>query len=502
MADKMMRIAGRNPSGVAKSVQTDASGVLYTSDAMYDYKELPYYIFAASKMLSGYVFAQNLAVGSGQPGYGDIYFGDVSSTITTKDPTWYKTGNVPVIVRKGIVTTAGIIVAFCVDKTIRRSADNGLTWTTVDTCAGMLAGGMDCNGETIIYAEYVTSGTLALNVRRSTDGGLTWNTVLTQNTPADIRHFHTVVYFREFARWYCTSGDDIPQTKWWKSDDNGANWTLLVSNDLKLRTCGIVTSVQNGIVWSADEGRNSYIFAGDKNQPLKTATPIGILGGHSLGICGGRNTMMTSYRVESLDPDGFKYSEVMVSGDAGRTWRTEYRILGDHFFFVGPIYTGHIFIQADNNRSWLATPKHRSKQEALNYTYTKRPYRMVVHSNVALRDTNTVYSESLPFPVYDAEFEVSNYLTDGNTNMGVTVGVVTATNGTYKKASDNSSIEYIAVNGNTIGTLSAAMPILPAGTKIALKANLAPNALTVSVTLHGTILRPVDHRIAASESYT
>lgn len=109
----------------------------------------------------------------------------------------------------------GVWMACSTSNLLRRSADNGLTWTTVTTTAGTSnPGGFAYgNGVWVLVVNGSTTG------YRSTDNGSTWSTINVQISP------NTSVTTDGAGIWM-TVGDNGTLSR---SLDNGANWTSLTS---------------------------------------------------------------------------------------------------------------------------------------------------------------------------------------------------------------------------------------------------------------------------------
>lgn len=86
---------------------------------------------------------------------------------------------------------------------------------------------------TTIWCEYPYASN-QINVWRTEDFGLTWQKCFSisghESNPklGEIRHFHLVQKCSKYPkRWYLASGDTELQSKFWVSEDDGLNWSLV-----------------------------------------------------------------------------------------------------------------------------------------------------------------------------------------------------------------------------------------------------------------------------------
>lgn len=124
--------------------------------------------------------------------------------------------------------------------------------------------GIDFNPytKTIIFAEYPPDGLYdtakVYKINISNLNNIIFDTVFEQNTrthPTDpqIRHFHTVYWYRYLDNdyWLLTSGDTELESKIWISTDDGLNWSILKENDKKFRLTDF-TMKNNYLYWGED----------------------------------------------------------------------------------------------------------------------------------------------------------------------------------------------------------------------------------------------------------
>jgi len=269
--------------------------------------------------------------------------------------SWVALASLPANTVNGFLTDSGKLILFTSNNKLIYSGDDGVTVQEIMASVyAPLQHGIDGNGDTVIFGEYTTASPVTLNVYKSTDGGATWNAVLTKNAPGDIRHFHTVKYFREHNIWYLTSGDSDAQTKWWTGGTDGATWTEVAGNvAVPWRTVGLASTAPRTIVWASDQSQDTFIYAARKGAEQYTYRKIGVLPGPCLGIAGNKDLLVCSARIEITDPKGSIFNPIYISPDCGRTWYRESgmtaKVTGSGFEGIrGPDKNGNFYFSYYN----------------------------------------------------------------------------------------------------------------------------------------------------------
>lgn len=235
------------------------------------------------------------------------------------------------------------VVMFTNDGYIYRSID-GNKFKKVDTSGlgfiySPLYHGIESHGNTIIAGEYGVEEGKTYRTIRSTDGGSSWQVVLAKKNPDEIRHFHSINYIN--GSWFLTSGDNDEQVKWWKSSDDGENWTQIKGiGGQKYRTLNLQVLSQNQIIWGSDEEKFPTIYRANIDDLLHP-TAVKSLSHACWGIVGSGNVLVAITSVETNDVE--KNAYIYVSKDGGQTWNEDLiwpiegnRVFGGFRSIVGP----------------------------------------------------------------------------------------------------------------------------------------------------------------------
>lgn len=173
---------------------------------------------------------------------------------------------------------------------VRRSTDDGKTWTAVHNVADALGPQSWCldksNGD-IYYGEYAPNGSDTSNLWRSTDDGETWTVFHAfpkqEAAPDRIIHIHAVQWDHVTQRvWVCT-GDSTPGTGLYRVSDDRTGVIPMVTNAMlpggswpngffdAPRAIGIMP-FDDYIAWASDSTNNPGLFRVSRAE-LGTANP-------------------------------------------------------------------------------------------------------------------------------------------------------------------------------------------------------------------------------------
>lgn len=176
---------------------------------------------------------------------------------------------------------------------IRRSTDDGATWTVVHPGRAntnpLGSQGWDIDPVTgyIYYGEYNSGGAFPENraiLWRSTDDGATWTEFASFNTttgaPDKVSHIHAVQWDHVAARMVVCVGDSSPKTGLYRVNAAGTGVEPIVTNDMLAaefldapRSIGIMP-FPDYIVWGSDSTTNPWIFRMARTEIGKPAPVI------------------------------------------------------------------------------------------------------------------------------------------------------------------------------------------------------------------------------------
>ena len=179
---------------------------------------------------------------------------------------------------------------------------------------------IDEKNDVIMYGEYnVKKEAVEVIIWRSKDFGYTWKAVFIQNSPNDIRHWHTVQASKfEKGTWLITSGDSSKQCKWFISKNDGDDWNEITDKQYLL---------QNYKEKSQSIHRTTAIIEDKKNYYWATDDILGYPNEYFILKDGKRKTsskFCITSRYEILNGICFN---VFISEKTGLSFISEYKIL-------------------------------------------------------------------------------------------------------------------------------------------------------------------------------
>lgn len=459
-------------------------GPVISKTTIFEYTQLPYLVLAVS---GDTLYAQCMKTG-------DIY------SSADGGRTWIGplAGGIP-ICRGGVVTDSGKVVLFALNGDVYYSNDQGVTFTrTLDESWNPLVGGFDCNGETVMFAQYGVVSPATYKLYRSADGGKTWTAVISKNT-SEIRHWHTVKYIRELKTWIVTSGDGDTETFWSKSTNDGLEWTRIATGSPRFRTVGFAVITWKTAVWGCDSSPNSVIYAANLDDMAGSLKRIGTLPGHCMGVGGSKNLLIASARIEEADPKGSKLSWTYASPDAGATWYQEFSMPGSYYGILGPDAKHRFYLQYNVDglyttvraepRQGISVPLKPVSESSSWHPYEKT---MVSLNAADISGTLPCWSKSLYETVFDPVLVLKSSL-DKEVVIRASGGNEWLTNGM------DSSYGYAIAAGKDALINNESWSLLkgplPKGTVLGVVVPEAPSTGTVTLTLYGRVLRYDDHRL-------
>lgn len=194
----------------------------------------------------------------------------------------------PLVARTNVAVTAGIVYPL----QLRRSTDDGATWTIVHTFEngdieplGSRSICQDANTGYLYFLEYsINPASTTIGVYRSTDNGATWARWYEFPGPASgsgnkIRHGHSIEYDPISQRVYIEMGDNDPAAGIYRVSADGSTVEPVILNSQisgdtqGARTIGIMFFPTH-LAWGTDfpEGA-AYFYRMNRNQ-LGQANPV------------------------------------------------------------------------------------------------------------------------------------------------------------------------------------------------------------------------------------
>ncbi|WP_049979355.1 WD40/YVTN/BNR-like repeat-containing protein [Halolamina rubra] len=178
---------------------------------------------------------------------------------TDRGDTWTQKGDLNSRPNDALVElSTGTLIAVLDDQTVQRSTDGGSTWTQVDTL-NQSDGQVRPNGitetpnGTVLYGEYGNTSGDTYRIRRSADDGQTWTTVRSESISGGSAQFHSVMVDPHDTGKIVAFVDEVYRTL--LSTDDGQTWTELWADD-RAKPLNYMF-FENSIGWAQDRGTNN-----------------------------------------------------------------------------------------------------------------------------------------------------------------------------------------------------------------------------------------------------
>lgn len=376
------------------------------------------------------------------------------------------------------------------------------------------------NPSKVMFAEYFAGTNQNLHVYYSSNAGETWTQVLTKNNPADIRHFHSVDYIPGVtgaSEWIVTSGDSGAHVKWWRSTNDGTTWDHVAGgfpstegNDQAFRALGVRKISPETYMWIGDTHYENYIFACEKENldlnnkgSLTEIRRTHALGGQGWGLSGGKHWMVAVDKVEPTSNNGEQISRVMVSGDSGGSWYSEFEIIGkpdsyDGIYGVlGPDKYGQFYVQVNGSldigrKTIRLTPRKNIgyPSKPINQAVNMSEYKKVLHDKITgISASSSIWSQKLNKSVYNPMLEVIN-----NTDISIVI-TISSRAGVYTDTSGNSQTIEVASGKRILLDDGYLKQMLPREFRVGVRGVTKDSTSgTATIVLYGQAYQAVDHR--------